>query len=110
MTQVEDTSREMRLDPDSFAQGYFKNAVYRHWDPYGDIPQADIEADREKFVADEPTEAEFDEFRTTLAMFGAGEEAVTEDLMPLGLVLEDINKQMFISSQIYEEAKHTQFF
>jgi ribonucleoside-diphosphate reductase beta chain len=25
-------------------------------------------------------------------------------------VLEDINDQMFISSQIYEEAKHTQFF
>jgi ribonucleoside-diphosphate reductase beta chain len=30
--------------------------------------------------------------------------------MPLALVLEDINDQMFISSQIYEEAKHTQFF
>ncbi|MFB6180098.1 MAG: ribonucleoside-diphosphate reductase [Halorientalis sp.] len=110
MTQVEDTSREMRLDRESFAQGYFENAVYRHWDPYTDVPQADIEADREKFVDDEPTEAEFDEFRTTIALFGAGEEAVTEDLMPLGLVLSDINKQMFVSSQIYEEAKHTQFF
>ncbi|SDG33917.1 ferritin family protein [Halorientalis regularis] len=110
MTQVEDTSRDMRLDPDSFAQGYFKNAVYRHWDPYGDIPQEDIEADRRKFIEDEPTEAEFEGLRTTLALFGAGEEAVTEDLMPLGMVLEDINKQMFVSSQIYEEAKHTQFF
>jgi ribonucleoside-diphosphate reductase beta chain len=110
MTQVEDTSRDMRLDVDSFAQGYFKNAVYRHWDPYEDIPQEDLEADRRKFIEDEPTEEEFDEMRTTVALFGAGEEAVTEDLMPLGLVLEDINKQMFISSQIYEEAKHTQFF
>ena len=110
MTQIEDTSRGMRLNRDSFAQGYFENAVYRHWDPYEDIPQADIEADREKFIADEPTAAEFDEFRTTIALFGAGEEAVTEDLMPLALVLEDIDKQMFVSSQIYEEAKHTQFF
>jgi ribonucleoside-diphosphate reductase beta chain len=110
MTQVEDTSREMRLDRESFAQGYFENAVYRHWDPYGDIPQEDLEADRRKFIEDEPTEAEFDEFRTVLALFGAGEEAVTEDLMPLGLALDDINKQMFVSSQIYEEAKHTQFF
>ena len=110
MTQVEDTSRDMRLDPDSFAQGYFKNAVYRHWDPYDDIPQEAIEADRRKFIEDEPTEEEFEGLRTTLALLGAGEEAVTEDLMPLGMVLEDINKQMFVSSQIYEEAKHAQFF
>ncbi len=110
MTQVEDTSRKMRLDRESFAQGYFENAVYRHWDPYEDVPEADLEADFEKFVDDEPTEAEFDEFRTTVALFGAGEEAVTEDLMPLALALDDIDKQMFVSSQIYEEAKHTQFF
>jgi ribonucleoside-diphosphate reductase beta chain len=110
MTQVQDDSREMRIDPDSFAGGYFKNAVYRHWDPYEDIPEADIQADREKLVESDMTEAEFDEFRTTIALFGAGEEAVTEDLMPLGIALDDINKQMFVSSQIYEEAKHTQFF
>jgi ribonucleoside-diphosphate reductase beta chain len=107
MTQVEDDSREMRLDPDSFAQGYFKNAVYRHWDPY-DIEG--LEGDKEKFLEVEPTAAEFEEFRTAVSRFGAGEEAVTEDLMPLALVLEDINDQMFVSSQIYEEGKHTQFF
>jgi len=108
MTQVEDTSREMRLDRDSFAQGYFENAVYRHWDPYA---IEGLEADKEKMMEmDDVSEAEFEELRQTLARFGAGEEAVTEDLMPLALVLEDINDQMFISSQIYEEAKHTQFF
>jgi len=107
MTQVEDTSRDMRLDPDSFAQGYFKNAVYRHWDPY-DIEG--LEQDRERMIEYNPTESEMEETRTSVARFGAGEEAVTEDLMPLALVLEDINDQMFISSQIYEEAKHTQFF
>ena len=97
----------MRLDPDSFAQGYFKNAVYRHWDPY-DIEG--LEEDREKIIETAPSEEEFDTLRTSIARFGAGEEAVTEDLMPLGMVLEDINDQMFLSSQIYEEAKHTQFF
>ncbi|WP_247008405.1 ribonucleoside-diphosphate reductase [Halorientalis litorea] len=107
MTQVEDASRDMRLDPDSFAQGYFKNAVYRHWDPY-DIEG--LEQDRERMIEYDPTESEMEETRTSVARFGAGEEAVTEDLMPLALVLEDINDQMFISSQIYEEAKHTQFF
>jgi ribonucleoside-diphosphate reductase beta chain len=107
MTQVEDTSREMRLDRDSFAQGYFENAVYRHWDPYA---IEGLEDDKETMLETGYTEEEFEELRTTLALFGAGEEAVTEDLMPLALVLEDINDQMFISSQIYEEAKHTQFF
>ncbi len=107
MTQVEDTSRDMRLDPDSFAQGYFKNAVYRHWDPY-DI--GGLEADKQKVIETAPREDEFNTLRKALARFGAGEEAVTEDLMPLGMALEDINDQMFLSSQIYEEAKHAQFF
>ncbi|MFB6166396.1 MAG: ribonucleoside-diphosphate reductase [Haloarculaceae archaeon] len=111
MTQVEDTSRDMRLDPDSFAGGYFRNAVYRHWDPYEDVPQELLEQDRERLLDTEgDAEERFDALRGTIALFGAGEEAVTEDLMPLGMVLEDINDQMFVSSQIYEEAKHTQFF
>ena len=111
MTQVEDVTRQMRLDRESIGQGYFEHAVYNHWDPYEDISEADIEADCEKMIADEDlTEAEFEEFMLVLALFGAGEEAVTEDLAPMMLALEDINDQMFISSQIYEEAKHTQFF
>ncbi|MFD1585832.1 ribonucleoside-diphosphate reductase [Halorientalis brevis] len=111
MTQVEDTSRDMRLDPDSFAQGYFENAVYRHWDPYEDVSEDLLEQDRENMLAQEDQGQEhFDALRGTIALFGAGEEAVTEDLMPLALVLEDIDDQMFVSSQIYEEAKHTQFF
>jgi ribonucleoside-diphosphate reductase beta chain len=100
----------MRLDPESFAQGYFKNAVYRHWDPYEDIPDALLEQDRERLIDREQTEEQFDAFRRTIALFGAGEEAVTEDLAPLMSNLDDINKQMFISTQIYEEAKHTAFF
>ena len=111
MTQIRDDSREMRIDPDSVAGGYFKHAVYNHWDPYEDIETALIEQDRKRLIdADEFGETEFEDLMRTLALFGAGEEAVTEDLAPLMLVLEDINDQMFVSSQIYEEAKHTQFF
>ena len=110
MTQIQDTSREMRIDPDSFAGGYFRNAVYRHWDPYGDIPQELLEQDRERIIDSEIEFEQFEAFRASVAKFGAGEEAVTEDLAPLMLVLEDINDQMFVSTQIYEEAKHTQFF
>ena len=97
----------MRLDRDSFAQGYFENAVYRHWDPYA---IDGLEADLELILEEGLTEEEFVDFCTGISRFGAGEEAVTEDLMPLALVLEDVNDQMFISSQIYEEAKHAQFF
>ena len=50
MNRYSDTTRTMRLDPDSFASGYFQNAVYRHWDPYRDIPDELLEGDRERLV------------------------------------------------------------
>jgi len=101
----------MRIDPDSVGGGYFRHAVYNHWDPYEDIGQALLERDRERLVAAEGLgESEFFDLMQTVALFGAGEEAVTEDLAPLMSALSDINDQMFVSSQIYEEAKHTQFF
>lgn len=105
-----DASRERRLDPNSFANGYFRNAVYRHWDPYEDGPQELLEQDRERLIARDQIEKQFDGLRRTLALFGAGEEAVTEDLAPLAMALDDIDKQLFVTSQLYEEAKHTAFF
>jgi ribonucleoside-diphosphate reductase beta chain len=111
MSRYADDRRDHRLDPESRAGGYFKHAVYNHWDPYEDVPGELLDQDRERLVDDEGMrEAEFEDLRQTLALFGAGEEAVTEDLAPLMLALEDVDDQMFISSQIYEEAKHTRFF
>lgn len=78
---------------------------------YEDIPQSLLDQDCTRIIEDEElTEEEFYELTQSIALFGAGEEAVTEDLAPLMLALDDINDQMFISSQIYEEAKRTQFF
>jgi len=102
-----DIEAQLQLDQDSFAQGYFKNAVYRHWDP-GAIEG--LETDKQRLIETAPAEDEFEGIRTSVARFGAGEESVTEDLMPLAMVTEDIDDQMFLASQIYEEAKHTQFF
>ena len=110
MSRYADDGRSMRLDPDSFAGGYFQNAVYRHWDPYEDIPDQLLAQDRERLIESDWTDEEFRGFRSSVAKFGAGEEAVTEDLAPLAIALDDINDQMFISSQIYEEAKHAVFF
>jgi ribonucleoside-diphosphate reductase beta chain len=107
------------MDRDAKPNRYYRNAVERHWDPH----EIDLERDRENFL-DSPlatmdleamgveggNEAVFDEFRTAIAMFGAGEDAVTEDLAPLAVALEDIDDQLFITSQLYEEAKHADFF
>ncbi len=48
-----------------------------------------------------------------LAMFVAGEEAVTLDLLPLIQVIAKegrIEEEMFLTSFLFEEAKHTDFF
>ncbi|WP_255152522.1 ribonucleoside-diphosphate reductase [Halorarius halobius] len=110
MNRYADATRSLRLDPESQAGGYFKHAVYNHWDPYEDIPEELLERDRQALLDAEFDADESDGLAQGLALFGAGEEAVTEDLAPLSMVLDDIDDQMFISSQIYEEAKHTQFF
>jgi ribonucleoside-diphosphate reductase beta chain len=96
------------MDRDSRSNRYYRNAVERHWDP-GEI---DLEPDRENLLAwaEDADEGMFLETKDGIAKFGAGEEAVTEDLAPLAVVLEDIDDQMFLTTQLYEEAKHADFF
>ena len=110
MTQIRDTSRGLRIGEDTVGGGYFKHAVYNHWDPYEDVSRELLDTDRERSIDAEGDEEDFFETMQYLALFGAGEEAVTEDLAPLSVALDDVDDQMFIASQLYEEAKHTQFF
>jgi ribonucleoside-diphosphate reductase beta chain len=92
------------LDTTDQSYRYYRNAVERHWDPH----EIDLQQDIERLeTVDEET---LDQLRVALALFGAGEEAVTEDLAPLATVLDDIGDQMFVTTQLYEEAKHTDFF
>jgi ribonucleoside-diphosphate reductase beta chain len=97
-------SRELRLQRDDRSFRYYRNAVERHWDP-NDI---DLSEDVEGLL--ELDDDQFDGFRAGIAKFGAGEEAVTEDLAPLGVVLDVPEDEMFLTTQLYEEAKHTDFF
>lgn len=105
-----DNTRHLQLDRESRGTRYYRNAVERHWDPF-DI---DLEEDRKALVDHLKTvddaEAHFDGMRMGVARFGAGEQAVTEDLAPLATALDDIDDQMFVTTQIYEEAKHTDHF
>jgi len=100
------------MDRDSRSNRYYRNAVERHWDP-GEI---DLEQDLDNLLAaaqrdEDPMGAEdFERMIAGIAKFGAGEDAVTEDLAPLAVVFEDIDDQMFLTTQMYEEAKHADFF
>ncbi|QLG48669.1 ribonucleotide-diphosphate reductase subunit beta [Natrinema halophilum] len=94
----------MQLDTSIRPHNYYRNAVEKHWDPH----EIDLEADLEG-VAELPGPA-FEGLKQSLALFGAGEESVTEDLAPLAVVLEDVEDQMFITTQLYEESKHVDFF
>jgi len=105
-----DSTRHLQLDRESRGTRYYRNAVERHWDPF----DVDLETDRRRLVeyledVDDP-EAYFDGMKMGVARFGAGEQAVTEDLAPLATALDDVDDQMFVTTQMYEEAKHTDHF
>ena len=93
----------LSLDHDARGYRYYRNAVERHWDP----AEIDLAADRERILE---TGIEIADLKRTLALFGAGEQAVTEDLAPLATVLSDVHDQLFVTTQLYEEAKHADFF
>ena len=77
------------------------------WNP-SEVDLTKDKADWEALNADEQ-----DLILRLLAMFVAGEEAVTLDLLPLIQVIAKegrVEEEMFLTSFLYEEAKHTDFF
>lgn len=73
------------------------------------------EIDLTQDKADWPTFSENDReaFLQLIALFQAGEEAVTLDLLPLIQVIAEqgrIEEEMYLTSFLWEEAKHTDFF
>jgi ribonucleoside-diphosphate reductase beta chain len=98
------TDAPMHIDTDAQSFRYYRHAVEKHWDPH-DI---DLDTDREEIAGLD--DEQFDGLKRALALFGAGEDAVAEDLAPLAVVLDDFEDQLFITTQLYEEAKHADFF
>jgi len=77
------------------------------WNP-ADIDLSKDRADWEGLTAEEK-----DLIWRLLAMFVAGEEAVTLDLLPLIEVIARegrLEEEMFLTTFLFEEAKHTDFF
>lgn len=81
-----------------------RSAIEYHWDPAA----IDVGADQE--AVSELSRVEFTQLRGLLAQFGAGEQAVTTDLAPLTVVLDDFDDQRYVATQLYDEARHTDLF
>ena len=77
------------------------------WNP-SDIDFAQDRADWLRLTA-----VEQDLLMRLTALFQAGEEAVTLDLLPLIMVIAQegrLEEEMFLTTFLFEEAKHTDFF
>lgn len=88
-------------------QLYQKAKRYGMWNPQ-DI---DFSQDREDYAR--MTDEQKDETLRRIAGFLGGEEAVTLDLLPLIMVIAKegrLEEEMFLTTFLFEEAKHTEFF
>jgi len=77
------------------------------WNP------SDIDISKDRADWSTLTDDEKDLILRLLAMFVAGEEAVTLDLLPLMRVVARegrVEEEMFLTTFLFEEAKHTDFF
>ena len=96
------------LDWDSVPMRLFQKAKrLGTWDPQ----ELDFKADATDWAGFTDTERDF--LLRTLALFQAGEEGVTQDLLPLIMAVAEegrIEEEIFLTSFLWEEAKHVEFF
>ncbi len=77
------------------------------WDPQS----LDFSSDAADWTGFDDTEHDF--LLRTLALFQAGEEGVTSDLLPLIMAVADegrLEEEIYLTSFLWEEAKHLEFF
>ena len=77
------------------------------WDPQG----LDFSRERSDWEGFDAAEKDF--LLRTVALFQAGEEGVTSDLLPLIMAVAEegrIEEEIFLTSFLWEEAKHVEFF
>ena len=77
------------------------------WNP------SDLDMSQDRIEWQQLRQDEQDILLRLTAMFQAGEEAVTSDLLPLMMVIAQekrLEEEMFLTTFLFEEAKHTDFF
>jgi ribonucleoside-diphosphate reductase beta chain len=98
----------MRLDPTSLPLRDYHKAKRLAWNPQ-DI---DFAQDAKDYAA--MTVEEQALIRTALVLFIGGEASVTHNLAPLMIALKKqggtLEEEMFLTTQLFEEAKHVEFF
>ena len=108
MTHLSFATTEIGLDRSSPPLRLYEKAKkYGVWNPT-DIDLTQDQHDWQALQADEK-----DLLWRLTAMFQAGEEAVTLDLLPLIMVIAKegrLEEEMFLTTFLFEEAKHTDFF
>lgn len=96
------------LDRDSFPLRLYEKAKkYGIWNP-SDLNMLQDAQDWQTLQAEEK-----DILLRLTAMFQAGEEAVTLDLLPLIMIIAQegrLEEEMYLTTFLFEEAKHTDFF
>lgn len=102
------STRGRKLNRDSFPMKLFEKAkILGVWNP-SDITFAEDQNDWQKL-----DEVEKEVLHHLTALFLAGEEAVTEDILPLITVISRerrLEEELYLTTFLWEEAKHTDFF
>ena len=102
------TTTSRRLNRDHFPLRLYEKAKRLGiWNP----TMIDFTQDKADWVSFSP--AEKDLIWLLLALFVAGEEAVTLDLLPLIQTIAQegrLEEEMYLTTFLFEEAKHTDFF
>ncbi len=104
--QFSTTTRGLRRDTPPMKL-FEKAKKYGIWNP------SDIDFTRDRADWDTLKEDEKDVLLRLTALFQAGEEAVTLDLLPLIMTIAHENRieeELFLTTFLWEEAKHTDFF
>jgi ribonucleoside-diphosphate reductase beta chain len=102
------TTTAKRLDYNSFPYRLYEKAKkFGVWNP------AEIDLTQDKTDWEQATETDRLQMLRILAQFQAGEEAVTQDILPLITVMAKegrLEDEMYLTTFLFEEAKHTEFF
>ena len=106
------TSLEFRsatfLDQSTLALRDYHKAKRLHWDPQ------DIDWSQDKADWQQLSQRERDLIMRGVSLFIGGEEAVTNDLAPLLIAMQrnggTIEDGMFLTSQLFDEARHVELF